>query len=1218
MDFVFEESLSDSLKRMETLYKEQKWDEAMNVGRGIIKDAPKDHPAARRAHDILILALDGKNKQLIRQENLKKAKKNRESAQKLMAEGTKMLGSKNYSSAANAFSSALKLYPGDAQCYFLLGYASLKAGDKKQAYAALKKCLSIDQKNTRALFHISGLSFSLKKYNEAERYSAILINQILKRMAELKDVFLAQKEKQLNDKAIATARKIASLKHNLGQASYMHGTLAARRGDYKAAIKSLVRATKINPSSADTWLQLGKAYLEQKMYHQATLALEQSIFIRETKLKEIKANAGKLLDSGKDDEAVAAELNTRKLKEKIANSLYILAIANGKKKETNVALTNIEKAIDYKPDFVQARYTKAILLAEKNHLDEALEEMRQVLKKSPPKSEQAKKAIKAITFLMDLVAERENPQVAAKARITEKATEVNEYVKDMPGLGGKDKEVAWEEVFAQLKSVRELFVMRNYAEAVRRLLYMRTKHPNVAEIHGILGQSYMEMGRIDDAKDCFAKAVELDPKYAEALANYAYVLATKNEKLQQALEYADRAIAQDGMRAEFHHSRGWVLFKTGEVKKAIESFTRAVTLKPDYVAARYHLGLACYIDHNFTEALDSFEQVLAVNPNHHKALLFKAISLARQKKAEEALVALSALREKLPKNSILMRVVGDLHAKIKLANERHTDLPVPEIKSPAPIEALLAEALEYRRKGLVNHAKEKYLECHRLAPERYEPLYALGEMYAAAGLNKPALAAWEKARKLNPESYVLELNMGKILHKLGRREEAKSNFNKALTLKEKDPEPRYYLGLIAYEEKDFESAESYAISALRLKERYFKAMALLGMARIRLNRLKPARDIYETLYAKAPANSSIKRHARKKIWEITRLMAPAMYPSVEDAIEVKDQIVRKVTGGDEAKEFKPSPRDEKAFNQYGKNTMTVDDKLWVLRQLEKFSSVPMPAPAAPLRAKTTAQTLTNKEKQWLVSKLKKFDSHGNKYALPPEIKIQKYSLKATAQEQKRIPDKSDQFTLSGLENAEKGFITKALEDFSKAREISPENLDVLINLGYINTITGNFKDAFDAFAQASISHPENPVPKLALGNLYWLGGQADKAFEQWKKAKGEFQLDKQFSLIYRSEKIWKRLLEINPVDVDAHSNLGLAYLFSGRFNEALTEFQAVINLDKSRQEHEFYAAQTYAILYLHNNNRNMKKEATSILAKLKNGPEPFPHSERLYSYLSNN
>ncbi|MFZ5951807.1 MAG: tetratricopeptide repeat protein [Candidatus Rifleibacteriota bacterium] len=1215
MDFVFEESLSQSLSRLEKLYLDGQYDEAMNIARGIIKDSPQDHPAGRRAKDLIVLSLDAKNKQILDQQNRENMGKKRESAQKYLADGSKLLTEKKYKAAADNFREAMRLHPGDAQCYFLLGYASLKAGDKKTAYGSFLKCLKIDEKHTRALFHISGLCFEFKKFDEAEKFSKNLIRQIIARMTELRQVLLTQKEKQLNDKAIETTRKITSLRQNLGQASNLYGILMARKGDHKAAIDSLNRAVKINPTSPEIWLQLGKSYLQQKIFHQATVAIEQSIFIRETKLREIRENAGKLLDAGKSDAAVDAELQTRKLKTQIADSLYTLAIANGKIKDTATALENIEKAIEYRPDFIQARYAKAVLLAERSKLDEALEQMREVLKNAPPKSSQAKQAIKTITYLMGMVAKRDNPDIIAESKPIAKAVEVNEFVKDMPGIGGKASEKDWEQIFLRLKDIKQLFVMRNYAEAIRRLLYLRTKHPEVADIHAILGQCYMEQGRIEDARDCFAKAIEVDPNHAEALADHAYMLATLESNLPLALEQVNRALSIDGMRAEFHHSKGWILFKTGEVKKGIASYLQAVQLKPDYVVARYHLGLAYYIDQNFTAALDCFEQVIAVSPSHHKAWLFKAISLARQKKAEDALVALEALREKLPAESTLARVVGDLHARIKLANERHADLPVPEIKNPAPIEKLLAEAAVYRKKGLVNHAKEKYLECQRLAPERFEPHFELGEMYAAAGLNQPALSAWERARKLKPDHYQLELNMGKMYHKLGDREKARKNFNQAMTLDERDPEPRYYLGLIAYEDKNFESAESHALAALRQKENYFKAMALLGMARIKLNRLKPARDIYESLYAKAPADSSIKRHARKKIWELTRMMAPAMFPSVEDAMEVKDQLVQKVSGAGADKEFKPSPSDEEAFKAYGKNTMTVDDKIWVLKQLEKFSSVATPAPAAPLRRKTTEQTFSSKEKQWLVDRLQKFDSQSDRYALPPDIKVDKYSIKATSQVAERTPDKSDQFVTTALEYAEKGFIDLALKELEQARSVSPENLEVLVNIGYINTILGNFKDAFASFAQASVSHPDDPLPKLALGNLYWLGGQAEKAIEQWKQSKGPIKLDGKFNLIARSEKVWKRVLEVNGVDIDAHSNLGLAYLFSGRFQQALTEFQAVTSLDKNRNEHDFYAAQAYVILYLHNNNKAMKKEANSILSRLKKGPEPFPHSEKLQSFL---
>lgn len=1216
MDFVFEESITASLTRLEALYVAGKWDDAMHVGRGILKDAPKNHPAARRAQDLIILSIDGRNKELIANQNRDKARNRQDTAQKLVTEGSKLLNDQNHGAAADKLSKAVNLYGGDAQSYFLLGYANLKAGKRKEAYQALKKCLQINSKHSRALFHIAGLSYEFNHGKEAEHYAAILIETIEKKLEELKDVFVDQRSKGLNDNAVGTTRKMAALNNNLAQASFMHGVLTQKRGDYKVAVKSFERATKLNPSSAANWFHLGSCFMHLKVYHQATLALEQAVLIKETQLKDLAVDAGRLLDAGKSDAAVEAELKTRKLRDDIAKGLYTLAIAYGKKKETGNAIANIDRAMELKPDFIQGRYARAILLAENNNLEEALEQMRIVLKDSPPNSSQAKKAIKTITFLMDLITRRDNPQMVASAAPASQMVEVDQYVKDMPNVGGKAAETRLEDVFQKLREVNRLVAMRNHAEAVRRLLYLRTQHPDIADIHAILGHCYMEMGRIDDAQLCFAQAITLQPNHAEALNSLAYILATRAEKLDLALQHINLALSQDSLRAEFHHTHGWVLFKTGEVQKAIESFNKALEIKPNYLLARYNLGLANYITQNFTGAIDAFNSVLAINPQHQKALLFKSISLTRTKNAEEALKTLETLRSKLTEKSVLAKVVGDLHAKIKLANERHTELPVPEIKSPAPIERLMAEAADFRSKGLVTRAKEKYLECQRLAPERFEPWYALGEMYAEAGLNTPALSAWERAEKLSPEHFQLQMNLGKMHHKLSRPARAREFFNRAQALQEKNAEPRYYLGLLAYEEKSFESAESYALAALRLKPDYYKSMALLGMARVRLNRLKPARDIYETLYAKAPGDSSIKRHARKKIWEITKMMAPAQYPSVEDALEVKNQMVSKVKGGKDAADYKPMPADEKAFAEYGKNTMTVEDKVWVLKQLEKFGSVSTPTPVAPLRRQTTAQTLTSKEKQWMVKKMQAFNPRSNRYALPDDAKAKKFSIAKTTKTAPRAANKGDDLVRTGLEFASKGFVKQALEEFEKARSIAPDNLDNLLNIGFTHTLQGNFKDAFEAYAQASMQYPDEPLVRLAIGNLYWLGGQAEKAIEQWRLIKGSSKPHAEFNILPRSEKIWQRMLEINPVDSDAHSNLGMVYLFSGDLNKALAEFKAVANLEDNRREHDFYQAQVYVLLYLQKNNRKHRQEAEQILAALGKGSQPFPHSERLKNFVS--
>jgi len=112
--------------------------------------------------------------------------------------------------------------------------------------------------------------------------------------------------------------------------------------------------------------------------------------------------------------------------------------------------------------------------------------------------------------------------------------------------------------------------------------------------------------------------------------------------------------------------------------------------------------------------------------------------------------------------------------------------------------------------GLVNRARELYLECQRLVPTAFEPWYELGAMYAEAGLSAPAKTCLGTSAQTESNNYPLQLNIGRMQFRLGARSASRQAFVAAQALQPQDRKPPYYLGLIAYEENRFESAESYA------------------------------------------------------------------------------------------------------------------------------------------------------------------------------------------------------------------------------------------------------------------------------------------------------------------------------------------------------------------------------------------------------------------------
>ena len=59
----------------------------------------------------------------------------------------------------------------------------------------------------------------------------------------------------------------------------------------------------------------------------------------------------------------------------------------------------------------------------------------------------------------------------------------------------------------------------------------------------------------------------------------------------------------------------------GELDAAIEQFTQALSIKPDFAEAHYNLGVALQEKDDFNAAIGSYEKACVINPSYIKAYL---------------------------------------------------------------------------------------------------------------------------------------------------------------------------------------------------------------------------------------------------------------------------------------------------------------------------------------------------------------------------------------------------------------------------------------------------------------------------------------------------------------------------------------------------------------------------------------------------------------------
>ncbi len=221
-----------------------------------------------------------------------------------------------------------------------------------------------------------------------------------------------------------------------------------------------------------------------------------------------------------------------------------------------------------RPDHVDALLMSAELLSELNQLDLAGEAYRAVPKDS-----------------MDHhVAELGRADVLGQSGKTDAAVEVLQSLAaekpDLPSV-----HVA----LADLQRREE-----NYAAAVDSYNTAIDLAEGVSVANWFLyyarGISHERLKQWDQAEADFRRALELNPDQPQVLNYLGYSLVERREKLDEALDMIERAVAARPDSGYIVDSLGWVLFRLGRYDEAVEHMERAVELMPVDPVVNDHLG----------------------------------------------------------------------------------------------------------------------------------------------------------------------------------------------------------------------------------------------------------------------------------------------------------------------------------------------------------------------------------------------------------------------------------------------------------------------------------------------------------------------------------------------------------------------------------------------------------------------------------------------------
>ncbi len=150
-----------------------------------------------------------------------------------------------------------------------------------------------------------------------------------------------------------------------------------------------------------------------------------------------------------------------------------------------------------------------------------------------------------------------------------------------------------------------------------------------------LGSVLVEQGRIDEATNCFYKAIQINPGYTHAY-NSLGTTFVKLGKPAEAENFFEKTLRINPSDAEALNNLGVISARQGDLSGAEKKLKQSVQIRPDYPDAFNNLGQVVGAQGRQDEAINCYRAVLKIDPYFQGARNNLAVQLARKGQYEEA------------------------------------------------------------------------------------------------------------------------------------------------------------------------------------------------------------------------------------------------------------------------------------------------------------------------------------------------------------------------------------------------------------------------------------------------------------------------------------------------------------------------------------------------------------------------------------------------------
>ncbi len=151
----------------------------------------------------------------------------------------------------------------------------------------------------------------------------------------------------------------------------------------------------------------------------------------------------------------------------------------------------------------------------------------------------------------------------------------------------------------------------DYAQEIKKLKMIVQRYPDEKEAFSVLGDRYnYNLQQFEEAVRSYLRAIEIDPLYKMAFNDLAYAYNNLGD-FEKSIWAINKYITLAPEEANPYDTRGDIYALNSKIGQAIESYKKALEIKPDFYLSLPKLGLMYLFKKEYTQAESCFKDLSA-------------------------------------------------------------------------------------------------------------------------------------------------------------------------------------------------------------------------------------------------------------------------------------------------------------------------------------------------------------------------------------------------------------------------------------------------------------------------------------------------------------------------------------------------------------------------------------------------------------------------------